>query len=80
MAHLLLRHRDIPGIDRLEVYREHGGFEAFEKAVTTMQPGEITDIVKNSGLRGRGRRGLPHRDEMVVHRQEYLAPLRGGQR
>ena len=59
MPHLLLRHRDIPGIDRLEVYRENGGFEALEKAVTTMKPGEVTDMVKNSGLRGRGGAGFP---------------------
>lgn len=59
MPHLLLRHREIPGIDRLEVYREHGGFEALEKALTTIKPGEVTEIVKNSGLRGRGGAGFP---------------------
>jgi NADH-quinone oxidoreductase subunit F len=59
MPHLLLRHREIPGIDRLEVYREHGGFEAFEKALTTMKPAEVTEVVKNSGLRGRGGAGFP---------------------
>ena len=59
MPHLLLRHRDIPGIDRLEVYREHGGLEAFERAVTGMEPAEVTEIVKNSGLRGRGGAGFP---------------------
>jgi len=59
MEHLLLRHRDIPGIDRLEVYREHGGFESFEKAVTGIKPAEITETIKNSGLRGRGGAGFP---------------------
>jgi NADH-quinone oxidoreductase subunit F len=59
MEHLLLRHREIPGIDRLEVYREHGGFESFEKAVTGMKPAEVTEIIKNSGLRGRGGAGFP---------------------
>jgi NADH-quinone oxidoreductase subunit F len=59
MEHLLLRHREIPGIDRLEVYREHGGFESFEKAVTGMKPAEITETIKNSGLRGRGGAGFP---------------------
>jgi NADH-quinone oxidoreductase subunit F len=59
MAYLLLRHREIPGIKNLDVYRKNGGFEAFKKAVTTMQPGGVTDLVKASGLRGRGGAGFP---------------------
>ncbi|MBN1668966.1 MAG: SLBB domain-containing protein, partial [Anaerolineales bacterium] len=57
--HLLLRHRDIPGIDRLEVYRANGGFEAFRTAVTGGEPGQVTEVVKASGLRGRGGAGFP---------------------
>jgi NADH-quinone oxidoreductase subunit F len=59
MSHLLLRQRDIPGIDQLETYRQNGGFAAFKKAVTGMQPQEVTDMVKASGLRGRGGAGFP---------------------
>ncbi len=59
MTHLLLRHRDIPGIDQLEVYQKNGGFEAFKQAVTGMKPQEVTDTVKASGLRGRGGAGFP---------------------
>ena len=58
-GHILLRHRDIPNIDELDVYRSHGGFETFQKVVTSMQPDEVTDIVFNSGLRGRGGAGFP---------------------
>ncbi len=57
--HLLLRHRDIPDIHELDVYRKHGGFEAFRKAVTQMSPDEVTEEVKKSGLRGRGGAGFP---------------------
>ncbi|HSQ16126.1 MAG TPA: NADH-quinone oxidoreductase subunit NuoF [Anaerolineales bacterium] len=57
--HILLRHRDIPGLDTLEVYRQNGGFEALRKVVTTMQPDQVTDVVKASGLRGRGGAGFP---------------------
>jgi hypothetical protein len=57
--YILLRHRAIPDLDNLQVYRQHGGFEAFEKAVKTMQPGQVTDVVKASGLRGRGGAGFP---------------------
>ncbi len=57
--HILLRHRDIPDIDKLEVYQKHGGFTAFKQAVTQMQPDEVTEVVKASGLRGRGGAGFP---------------------
>ncbi len=62
MAHngyVLLRHREIPDLDNLEVYRQQDGFKAFEKVVTKMQPGEVTEVVKASGLRGRGGAGFP---------------------
>ena len=56
---ILLRHRQIPDLDQLEVYRQHGGFEAFQNAVTTMNPFDVTQEVKASGLRGRGGAGFP---------------------
>ncbi|MEY2818464.1 MAG: NADH-quinone oxidoreductase chain [Chloroflexota bacterium] len=59
MAHVLLRHRDIPDINKLSVYKKNGGFDAFKKAVTKMQPTEVTEVVKASGLRGRGGAGFP---------------------
>lgn len=58
-GHILLRHREIPEIDNLEVYRQNGGFEALRKAVTLMGPDEVTEEVKTSGLRGRGGAGFP---------------------
>lgn len=59
MEHIVLRHRDIPGIDQLDVYLANGGFEAFKRVVTSMRPEEVIDIVKASGLRGRGGAGFP---------------------
>jgi len=59
MAHLLLRHRDIPDIGKMDVYKNNGGFEAFKKAITMMKPQEVTEVVKASGLRGRGGAGFP---------------------
>jgi NADH-quinone oxidoreductase subunit F len=57
--YVLLRHRDIPNIKELKVYRENGGFQAFKQVVSTMKPGEVTEVVKASGLRGRGGAGFP---------------------
>jgi len=59
MSYVLLRHRDIPDIGKLSVYKENGGFEAFKNVVTKMKPNEVTDTVKASGLRGRGGAGFP---------------------
>ena len=57
--YLLLRHRSIPDLNELEIYQQQMGFEAFRKAVTTMRPEEVTEVVKSSGLRGRGGAGFP---------------------
>jgi NADH-quinone oxidoreductase subunit F len=59
MTHILLRHRDTPGINQIDVYKKNGGFKSFEDAVKKMKPTEVTDVVKNSGLRGRGGAGFP---------------------
>ncbi len=57
--HVLLRHRDTPSLDQLDVYLRHGGFEAFRKVVMTQTPQQVIDEVKASGLRGRGGAGFP---------------------
>jgi NADH-quinone oxidoreductase subunit F len=42
----------------LRSYERHGGYEALPKALR-MQPGAVIDLVKESGLRGRGGAGFP---------------------
>jgi len=59
MAYILLRHRDIPNLNQLDVYKKNGGFQAFRNAVTRMKPEDVTGVVKASGLRGRGGAGFP---------------------
>ncbi len=58
MNEILLRHRNINNLDDLPVYRQNKGFETFKRAVTSMKPDEVTEIVKASGLRGRGGAGF----------------------
>jgi NADH-quinone oxidoreductase subunit F len=48
----------LPDSHTLGVYRKHGGYEALGAALKR-QPDEIIDIVKRSGLRGRGGAGFP---------------------
>ena len=57
--YLLLRSREIPNLRRLEVYLQHGGYDAAKMVLTTKQPSEIIDTVKASNLRGRGGAGFP---------------------
>lgn len=42
----------------LDVYRRNGGYQGLAKAMK-MEPSEITEAVKSSGLRGRGGAGFP---------------------
>jgi len=43
----------------LEDYRATGGYKSFEKVLKEISPAGVIDIVKKSGLRGRGGAGFP---------------------
>ncbi len=55
---ILSRHMGEPEARSLSGWLERGGYEALRKAVQ-MEPDEITEVVKESGLRGRGGAGFP---------------------
>src|SRR5437667_11215018 len=43
----------------LDTYRADGGYRTFERVIREMQPAQVIDVVKSSGLRGRGGAGFP---------------------
>ena len=49
---------DIEDANKIEVAKQHGAYATLDKAFS-MDPSEITEEVKNSGLRGRGGAGFP---------------------
>lgn len=55
---LLLDNINAPGIETINGYKAHGGYTALEKALK-MNPADIVEEVKKSGLRGRGGAGFP---------------------
>ncbi|GIV18678.1 MAG: NADH-quinone oxidoreductase subunit F [Armatimonadota bacterium] len=55
---VLFKDIDVPGIQTLEVYEQHGGYSALRKALG-MTRQQVIDEVKASGVRGRGGAGFP---------------------
>jgi NADH-quinone oxidoreductase subunit F len=55
---VLMRNFERPGSHTLAVYREHGGYAAWEKA-KQMEPAALVEEVKQSNLRGLGGAGFP---------------------
>jgi NADH-quinone oxidoreductase subunit F len=47
------------GVETLDGFRAVGGYDMVRQALKDMKPSEIIDIVKSSGLRGRGGAGFP---------------------
>ncbi len=44
--------------EQIDDYLERGGYESLKKAIFTMKPEEVIDLIKRSGLRGRGGAGF----------------------
>src|SRR5213594_4558732 len=56
---VLLARVDKPASHTLATYRADGGYKTIERVVKEMQPAQVVDVVKKSGLRGRGGAGFP---------------------
>ncbi len=51
--------KDIPGLDKIDVYIANGGYTALKKALKEMSREQVIEEVKRSGLRGRGGAAFP---------------------
>ncbi|MBF6590373.1 MAG: NADH-quinone oxidoreductase subunit NuoF [Ktedonobacterales bacterium] len=51
-------HFEVPGIDQMDVYRAHGGYDTLAEVFQRFSPDALLEEVKQSGLRGRGGAGF----------------------
>ena len=58
MERILLKNVDVPNINDIDVYIAHGGYMSYDKAFA-MEPKDVLEEVKRSGLRGRGGAWFP---------------------
>lgn len=56
---ILMANTDKPGQCGIEAYERNGGYRAVRKAIPSIKPDELIEMVKQSGLRGRGGAGFP---------------------
>jgi NADH-quinone oxidoreductase subunit F len=49
---------DVEGVSDIDVYEQHDGYDGLRRALE-MEPADIVEAVKESGLRGRGGAGFP---------------------
>ena len=56
---IILRNCGVIDPLKIEEYVANDGYQALSKALTAMKPEEVIDLVKRSGLRGRGGAGFP---------------------
>lgn len=55
---VLMAHTHDPEQWRIDVYERNGGYQAIKKAIPKIAPDQLIEVVKQSGLRGRGGAGF----------------------
>ncbi|WP_437206200.1 NADH-quinone oxidoreductase subunit NuoF [Planctomicrobium sp. SH664] len=71
---VLLARVNKPNSASLETYRADGGYEALRKALG-MAPADVTEMVKSSGLRGRGGAGFPTGLKWTFLPKDHKGPI-----
>lgn len=61
---------DIKNAHKIAVAKKHGAYSTLDK-LFAMQPEEVIEEVKKSGLRGRGGAGFPAGGKMGLPPEEY---------
>ena len=56
---IALRNCGVINPENIDEYIAHDGYMALAKVLTEMKPNEVIDLIKKSGLRGRGGAGFP---------------------
>src|SRR3989442_3370970 len=72
---ILLKNMMQPGYTgSLADYERAGGYQALRKALGKIAPADIIEVVKKSGLRGRGGAGFPTGGEWALFPQDHHGP------
>ncbi len=73
---ILLANMEQPGYTgSLSDYERAGGYQALKKVLGKVQPNDVTEIVKKSGLRGRGGAGFPTGVKWGFLPKDYRGPI-----
>ncbi len=73
---ILLANMEQPGYTgSLADYERAGGYQALKKVLGKVQPNDVTEIVKKSGLRGRGGAGFPTGVKWGFLPKDYRGPI-----
>ncbi len=72
---VLLANVDKENSHTLAAYEASGGYQALRKALAEMQPDDLKELVKSSGLRGRGGAGFPAGLKWSFLPQDHPGPI-----